>query len=83
MRVHTDNDLEQGEYSSVGGSANLYSYYGNQYGDSLEIWESIYLKIQLYHSWAYTQRHSILLPQHLLNHAHSGFIHNSQKLETT
>jgi hypothetical protein len=40
-----------GEHSSIaGGSANLYSHYGNQYGNSLERWELTYFKIQLYHS---------------------------------
>ena len=30
--------------------------FGNQYGGFSENWESIYLKTQQYHSWAYTQR---------------------------
>ena len=39
--------MEQGEHSSVaGGSANLYSYFGNQYGYFSENRELIYLKIQ-------------------------------------
>jgi hypothetical protein len=29
------------------------------------------------------KRHSILLQEHMLNHVHCRFIHNSQKLETT
>jgi hypothetical protein len=42
-------DMEQGEYFSiVGGSANLYSHFRNQYGSFSENWESIYSKIQLY-----------------------------------
>ena len=58
-------DVEEGEHSFIaGGSANLYSQFGNQYGVFSENWESIYLKnwgsiylkIQQYHSWAYIQR---------------------------
>lgn len=33
---------------------NLYRHYGNQYGGSSKNCELIYLKTQLYHSWAYT-----------------------------
>ena len=38
------------EHSLIGaGNTNLYSQYGNQYGNSSDNWESIYLKTQLYH----------------------------------
>jgi hypothetical protein len=45
----------------------------------LKKWVLIFLKTQLYHSWAYNQRGFILPQEHLLNDVHSGFIHNSQK----
>ena len=44
---------------------------------------SYYLRTQLYHSWAYTQKmlqHSI---GHMLHYVHSSLIYNSQKLERT
>jgi hypothetical protein len=35
MTAHAGEDVESGKHSSiVGGSANLYSHYGNQYGGS-------------------------------------------------
>lgn len=83
MTVHAGEDIKQEEHSCIAsGRTNLYIHYGNQYGGSPENGESIYLNIQLYHSWAYTQGHSILSLGHLLNHVHCSFIHNSQKLET-
>jgi hypothetical protein len=49
--------VEQGKLSStVDGSANLYKPFGNQFCGFSENWESMYLKMQLYHSWAYTQK---------------------------
>ena len=57
MTVHFGKDVKQWEHSSIaGGSENLYSHYGNQYGGTSENWEEIYLKTQVYHSWSYTQR---------------------------
>ncbi|EGW10962.1 hypothetical protein I79_012172 [Cricetulus griseus] len=51
MTVHVGEDVEKGEHSSTaGGSANLYSHFGNQYGDSSGKWESVHLKIQQFHS---------------------------------
>ena len=45
-------DVEQGKYSSIAGSSTyLYSHYETQCSSSLERWESIYFKIQLYYSW--------------------------------
>jgi hypothetical protein len=45
------------EHSSTAGeSANLYNHYGNQIGGFSENWKEFYLKTQLYHSWAYTQK---------------------------
>jgi len=46
VTAHAGEDAEQGDHSSIaGGSANLYSHYGNQCGGSLGRWESTYLKI--------------------------------------
>jgi hypothetical protein len=48
---YAGKDVEQGENSSIaGGSAHLYSHYGNQCGNSSERWELIYPKIHLYYS---------------------------------
>jgi hypothetical protein len=84
--AHAGENVEQGDhFSMAGGSANLYSHYGNQYDVSSESWELIYLKTQLYHSWVYTQRilhHTIrtLVQGHYVRGA---FINNSQKQKTT
>jgi hypothetical protein len=57
IQAPASKEMEQGEhYSIAGGSMNLDRHFGNQYSTSLKNWESIYLKIQLYCSWAYTQR---------------------------
>jgi hypothetical protein len=57
MYVKWDLILLEQEYSFIaGGSEILSSYYVNQYGSSSENWETISLKIQLYHYWEYTQR---------------------------
>ena len=48
MNAHAGEDVEQEEHPSIsGGYANLYSYFGNQYGGFSENWELIYLKTQL------------------------------------
>lgn len=47
---------ERQHYSIVDGCANLYRHCGNQYCISLESWELIYLKTQLYYFSAYIQR---------------------------
>ena len=49
---------------------------------SSDSWELTYFKTQLY-LWAYTKWCTILLQEHLVNHVHWSFIHNSQKSETT
>jgi hypothetical protein len=50
-------DMEKEEHSSiVGGIASWYNYAGNHSGSSSENWTYSYLRIQLYHSWAYTQK---------------------------
>jgi hypothetical protein len=64
------------------GSANLYSYYGNQYIDFSENWESIYLKTQRTTLGLIPKACSILPQGYLLNHVHCCFFHSSQKLET-
>ena len=54
MTAYAGEDVEQSKYSSIaGGSANLYSFFGNHYGRFSEKWKSIYLKIQLYHLGIY------------------------------
>jgi hypothetical protein len=54
--AHAGKNVKQENASIAGGSANLYSHFGNQYGSFSEIWKSPYLKTQLYNSWAYIQR---------------------------
>ena len=67
MIDYVGKDVEQGEHSSIaGGNANLYNHFGNQYGGFSENWESTYLTIQQYHSWAYTQK--------MLNHTTKAFV---------
>jgi hypothetical protein len=54
MTAHAGKGVEQGEHFSTAEveSANLYSHYRNQCESSSEYWKSIYLKTQLYNSWA-------------------------------
>jgi hypothetical protein len=54
VRAHAGKAVEQIHSSIAGGNANVYSHSGNQYCGSSDNWESIYLKTQLSHSWAYT-----------------------------
>jgi hypothetical protein len=76
--------MEKEEHSSIaGGNANLDNHYRNQYVSSSENWKLIYLKTQLFHSWAYTQNTLHHTIRKLAHHIPSGFIHNSQKLQTT
>jgi hypothetical protein len=50
-------DVEKEERSSIaGGNISWYNHSGNQYGSSSENWTEYYLRTQLYHSWAYTQK---------------------------
>ena len=54
MKIYAGEDVELGKHSSIAGwSTN--NDFGNQYGDFSENRESIYLKTQQYHSWAYIQ----------------------------
>ena len=62
MVDYVGDDVEYGNYSSTaGGSVNLYSHFGIRYGGFLKIWESIYLKTQLYQSTWYALIHRWLL----------------------
>jgi hypothetical protein len=50
-------DVEKEEHSSItSGIASWYNHSGNQSGGSSESWTKYYPKIQLYYSWAYTQK---------------------------
>ena len=61
----------QEKHSSItGGSSNLFSHYGSQYGGSLENCELIYLEAQLYYSWAYTQKMLHPTTRTLAHHVH-------------
>lgn len=60
--AHPDKDTELGEGSSIsGGRAHLCSHYGSQ-GVRYKL---VYFKIQLYHSWTYTQSLLHLTPRAL------------------
>jgi hypothetical protein len=57
VTANASEDVGQGEHSSIAGvSANLYNLFGNQFEGFSENWEEFYLKTQLHHSWAYTQK---------------------------
>jgi hypothetical protein len=63
VTIHVGEDLEKEEHASiVGGIANWYNHSGNQSGGSSENCKYIYLKIQQYHSWKYTQK----IPHHAI-----------------
>jgi hypothetical protein len=50
-------DAEKEAHSSIaGGIASWYNHSGNKFGSSSENWTWYYLRIQLHHSWAYTQK---------------------------
>jgi hypothetical protein len=50
-------DVEKKEHSSiVGGIASWNNHSGNQFSSSSENWTLYYLRIQLNHSWSYTQK---------------------------
>jgi hypothetical protein len=56
MIVHVVEDVEQEDSSIACGSAEMYKYFGNQFGCFSENWEYFHLKTQLYHSWACSQK---------------------------
>lgn len=76
-------DLEQHSFIAAE-STNLYSEYGNQYCGSFRSWGYINYKIQLFHSWAYTQRNLHPITK-ILFHPCSILLlysqHNYQKLK--
>jgi hypothetical protein len=50
-------DVEKEEHSSiVDGNANWNNPSGNQFGGYSENWTYYYLRVQLHHFWAYTQK---------------------------
>ena len=56
MITYAGQDTDQEEHSSfVGENANLYNYFGNQYGSFSENWKLTYLKTKQYLSRAYIQ----------------------------
>ena len=50
---------------------------------SSENWKSIYLDIQVYHFWAYSQKFPSMPQGHVFHYIHSNLVCDSQKLETT
>ena len=59
MTSHAVEDVKQGQHFCIAGeSSNVYNYSRNQFGSFTENKEYFYLKIQLYHSQAYTQEMS-------------------------
>ena len=57
--------VEKEEHSPIaGGTANWFKHPGNQSGGSSENWKQIYLQIQQYHSWEYSQK----MPHHVRGH---------------
>ena len=69
------------EYSIAGGSENLYSHFGNQFDSFWENWESVFLKSQQYHSWAYRKGCTLIPQGQILEYFHSRIIWNSHDLE--
>jgi hypothetical protein len=50
-------DVVKEEHTSIpGGIASWYNHSGNQFGIFSENWTYHYLRTQLYHFWAYTQK---------------------------
>jgi hypothetical protein len=79
-------DVEKEEHPSIAGEfASWYNHSGNLSGSSSENCTQYYLRTQLYHSWAYTQK--MLVPtcnkDTCSTYVHSSYIYNSQKLEAT
>jgi hypothetical protein len=57
MTADDGEDMQQEEHSSIAGViSSWYNHSGNQFGSSSDIWTQYYLRIQQYHSWAYTQK---------------------------
>jgi hypothetical protein len=50
-------DVEKEEHSSTaGGTTSWYNHSGNQSDGFSEYWKYFYLRNQVFHSWAYTQK---------------------------
>jgi hypothetical protein len=57
MTADAGEDVKKEEHSSIAsGIASWYNRSGNQSGSSPENYTQYYLRTQLYHSWAYTQK---------------------------
>jgi hypothetical protein len=57
VTAETGEDVEKEEHFSIAvGIASWYNHSGIQSGGSSQNWTYYYLRTQLYHSWAYTQK---------------------------
>ena len=68
---------------TVGANVSSYNYYGDKYGDTLEIYTHSYHMTQQSHSWAHIQTKHSLKKRHMHLHVHCSSIHNSLDMETT
>ena len=73
---------EKGTLLHCWGNVNWYSHYGEQFGDTLEIYTQNYHMTQQSHSWANIRPNLSLKKTHA-PHVHCSTIHNSQDTETT
>ena len=82
QKINAREGAEKREPSyTVGGNANQYSHYEEQYGDSLKNWNQNCHRTQQSHYWAYTPRKPELKDMYPTLH-HSTF-YNSQDMEAT
>jgi hypothetical protein len=57
VTAHSSENVEKGEHDSIAGEiANWCNHNGYQSGGFSENWKQLYLKTQIYHSGAYTQK---------------------------
>ena len=83
MTAHAGEDVEQGEHSSIAGEVQICKA-------TMEINvpvppenENQSISRSSYATFGQLPKGCSIIPQgHLLNYVHSGFIYNSQKLET-
>ena len=81
MTAHADKNAVQTESTPIAGLiANWYSHNGNQYAGSSEMWELIYIKIQL-NNLHIAKRCLQIQQGHLFNYVYFSFVHNIQKLQ--
>jgi hypothetical protein len=66
LTVDAGEDVEKEKQSSIVGGISSWYNSGNQSGSSSENWTWYYLRTQLYHSWAYTQK---MLQHEIRTHA--------------